>query len=191
MIGRSRWARWQRTMLFAGVLTAAWVMLWDKVTVANIVAGLLVALGTLTVFPLPGRHEPQLTVRLSACGRLAAAVLAQLVTSNLLVSREIVSRNARLCTGIVAVRMRTSSPKLLSTVANILALSPGTMAVAAADGPPTLFVHVLALDDIVAVRRRVARLERLVIDAFGATADRRALLVNPDGAPSQPTEVRS
>lgn len=169
-------------MLFAGGLTAAWVMLWDKVTVANVVAGLLVSLGTLTVFPLPGRHEPQLTASPVACGRLAVAVLAELVRSNLLVSREIVSRNANLCTGIVAVRMRTSSPKLLSTVANILALSPGTIAVAASDGPPTLYVHVLTLDDIIAVRRRVARLERLVVEAFGARADRLALLVHPDEA---------
>lgn len=178
-------------MLFAGGLTAAWVMLWDRVTVANVVAGLLIAVGTLTVFPLPGRHEPQLTVSPIACVRLAVAVLAELVTSNLLVSREVVSRNARLCTGIVAVRMRTSSPKLLSTVANILALSPGTIAVAAADGPPTLYVHVLTLDDIVAVRRRVARLERLVVDAFGAQADRRAMLVHPDDVPSRPTGART
>ena len=77
------------------------------------------------------------------------------------------SRNTRLCTGIVAVRMRTDSPKLLSTVANILALSPGMMAVAAPDGPPTLYVHLLALDDVVEVRRRVERLERQIIDAFG------------------------
>ncbi len=71
--------------------------------------------------------------------------------------------------------MRTNSPKILSTVANILALAPGTMAVDATDGPPVLYVHVLAKDDVFDVRRKVARLERLVVEAIGSAADRRAV----------------
>ena len=71
--------------------------------------------------------------------------------------------------------MRTSSPKVLSTVSNILALSPDTMAVQATNDPPTLYVHVLALDDIEAVRRKVAQLEAFVIDAVGTNGERAAL----------------
>jgi multicomponent Na+:H+ antiporter subunit E len=180
MIGRATRARWQRRLTFVGALAIAWVMLWDQVTIANVAGGLLVGAGMLIAFPLPSGHEPRLTVRPIACVRLAAGVLGQLVTSNLLISREIVSRNTRLRTGIVAVRMRTDSPKLLSTVANILALSPGSMAVAASNGPPTLYVHFLALDDVVEVRRRVERLERRIIEAFGSESDRRMVLVRPD-----------
>jgi multicomponent Na+:H+ antiporter subunit E len=71
--------------------------------------------------------------------------------------------------------MHTDSPKVLSTIANILALSPGTMAVDATDSPPVLFVHVFTDGDIHDVRRRVASLERLVIEAIGSAADRRAV----------------
>lgn len=181
MIGRERRARLWRWAMFVGGLAAAWVMLWDQVSLANVAAGVLVGAGMLLAFPLPGDHEPRLTLRPIACARLAAAILGQLVTSNLLVSREVVSKNARLRTGIVAVPMCTDSPKLLSTIATILALSPGMMAVAASSGPTTLYVHVLTLDDLAAVRRRVTRLERQVIEAFGSAQDRQAVRIGlPD-----------
>jgi multicomponent Na+:H+ antiporter subunit E len=182
VIGQRERARWQRRALYVLGLTVAWVMLWDQIDVANAAAGLLVATGMLVVFPLPASREPRLTLRPLAFARLAAGILGHLVTSNILVSREVISKNSRLRTGIVAVRMRTRSPKLLSTVANILALSPGSMAVAASDRPPTIYVHVLALGDVVDFRRRVARLERQVVAAFGSEHDRRAMLEIPDDA---------
>jgi multisubunit Na+/H+ antiporter MnhE subunit len=71
--------------------------------------------------------------------------------------------------------MRVASPKVLSTIANAIVLSPGTMAVDAIAEPPTLFIHVLALDDITEVRRRAAHLEAMVIEALGSAGDRAAL----------------
>jgi len=169
-------AKARRNLGYAAGLAVAWVMLWDKISVANVLGGLLVGGVLLVVFPLrPVGDEDRLTLHPLGFVRLAAALLRQLIVSNLLVAREVVSPNAELRTGIVACRMRSSSPKLLSTVANIIALSPGTMAVDATDSPPTLYIHVLSLDDIIVVRRDVARLERQVIDAFGSPADRRLL----------------
>lgn len=168
-----RRAKARRNLGYAAGLAVAWVMLWDKISVANVLGGLLVGVVLLVVFPLrPVGDEDRLTLHPLGFVRLAAALLRQLIVSNLLVAREVVSPNAELRTGIVACRMRSSSPKLLSTVANIIALSPGTMAVDATDSPPTLYIHVLSLDDIIVVRRDVARLERQVIDAFGSPADR-------------------
>jgi len=178
----------RRYGFYAAGLAVAWVMLWDRVSAANIVGGLLVAGVLLVIFPLRqvGEDE-QVVLHPLAFGRLAASVLGQLVVSNLLVTREVISPNSELLTGIVACRMHTSSPKLLSTVANILALSPGTMAVDAttgsrngggivgADPPATLYVHVLSLTDVGDVRRKVARLERRVVNALGSARDRQEL----------------
>lgn len=169
-------AKLRRNVGYAAGLAVGWVMLWDRISTANVFGGLLVGGVLLVVFPLrPVGDEDRLTLHPLAFGRLAAAIMRQLIVSNLLVAREVVSPNAELRTGIVACRMRSSSPKLLSTVANIIALSPGTMAVDATDSPPTLYIHVLSLDDIVGVRRDVARLERQVIRAFGSPIDRRRL----------------
>jgi multicomponent Na+:H+ antiporter subunit E len=157
-------------------LAVAWVMLWDQITLANFLGGIAVSAMLLAIFPLPpvdpGRR---LRVRPLPLARLAADVVRELVVSNVFMTREIVTRQRRLVSGVVRCPMRTDSPKVLSTIANILALSPGTMAVDATDGPPELFVHVLAEGDIHDVRRRVARLEQLVIEAIGSAADRHAL----------------
>lgn len=174
----------RRSFAYAVGLVLAWVMLWDKVSVANVAAGVLVAAVILVTFPLqrvPGRERR--SVRPAALLRLAAAVVRDLAVSNVTVALQILSRNQELHSGIVACRMRTSSPKSLSTMANVLALSPGTMAVDAIAEPPTLFVHVLTVDDPLDVRRRVAHIERLVIEALGSAADREALVIHEGGTP--------
>jgi multicomponent Na+:H+ antiporter subunit E len=157
-------------------LTVAWVMLWDQITVANFLGGIAVAVVLLAVFPLPP-VDPQrrMIVRPVAFARLAASVVGELFVSNVYMTREILTPQRRLVSGVVRCPMRTSSPKVMSAVANILALSPGTMAVDATHGPPTLFVHVLTEDDVDAVRRQVAHLERLVVEAIGTADDRRAV----------------
>jgi multicomponent Na+:H+ antiporter subunit E len=167
----------RRYVPYVGGLAVAWVMLWDEITVANFLGGVAVAAVLLAIFPLP-RVDParRLRVRPLALARLAAGVLVELFVSNVVMTREIITPRRRLRSGVVRCPMRTDSPKVLSTVANIVALSPGTMAVDATDGPPVLFVHVLTEGELHDVRRRVARLERLVIEAIGSAADRRALV---------------
>jgi multicomponent Na+:H+ antiporter subunit E len=166
----------RRYLAYVVALAIAWVMLWDQVTLANFLGGIAVAAVLLAVFPLPPvAPARRLNVRPLALGRLAADVLRELVVSNVFMTREIVTPQRRLVSGVVRCPMRTDSPKLLSTIANIIALSPGMMAVDSTDGPPVLFVHVLTEQDLHDVRRRVARLERLVIEAIGSAADRRAL----------------
>ena len=84
-------------------------------------------------------------------------MLSELLVSNVFMTHEIVTPDRRLVSGVVRCPMRTDSPKMLSTVANILALSPGTMAVDATDGPPVLFVHVLSHGDLDDMRRKVSQ----------------------------------
>ena len=157
-------------------LAVAWVTLWDQITLANFLGGIAVAAVLLAMFPLPPVDRARrLRVRPLALARLGADVVRELVVSNVFMTREIVTPQRRLTSGVVRCPMHTDSPKVLSTIANILALSPGTMAVDATDSPPVLFVHVFTDGDIHDVRRRVASLERLVIEAIGSAADRRAV----------------
>ena len=166
----------RRYVPYAVGLAVAWVMLWDQINLANFLGGLAVAAVLLALFPLPpvdpGRR---LVVRPLALGRLAAAVVAELIVSNIVMTGEVVTPRRRLVSGVVRCPMRTSSPKMLSTVANILALAPGTMAVDATDGPPALYVHMLAKGELYELRRKVARWEQLVVAAIGSAEDRRAV----------------
>jgi multicomponent Na+:H+ antiporter subunit E len=166
----------RRYLAYVVGLAITWVMLWDRITLANFVGGIAVAAVLLAMFPLPPVDPARrLIVRPLALARLAADILRELVVSNVFMTREILTPERRLSSGVVRCPMRTDSPRVLSTVANIVALSPGTMAVDSTDGPPVMFVHVLTEGELHDVRRRVARLEQLVVEAIGSAADRRAL----------------
>jgi multicomponent Na+:H+ antiporter subunit E len=168
-----------RYLAYAAGLAVAWVVLWDRPSVANMLAGLVVAALILVAVPLrPVAPEKRRRVRPGALARLIAAALHDVVSSNWAVFRLILGPRRQLRTGVVACPMRTPSAKVLSTVSNILALSPDTTAVQATNDPPTLYVHCLLLHDIHHlddVRRKVAHLEAAVIAALGTAAERDAL----------------
>ena len=150
-----------------------WVLLWDNLTLANLAAGVVVGILVLIAFPLPAVERP-VEPHLVGVIRLVSAVSIDLIRSNMHFSWLILNPRATFTGGVVECQMSTNSPPLLSTIANIIALSPGMMAVEAAHDPNTLLVHALRLtpDE---VRQRVARLERLVTAALGTAADRAAV----------------
>lgn len=162
-----------RRLLYVAALTVVWLMLWDRITIANAAAGVVVACVVLVVFPTARRvHGARpAVIRPLATLRLIGYVAVQLVVSNWLVAREILTRRSQIRTGIVACRLHTDAPGLVTLIANLVALSPGTMTVDARAEPPTLYVHVLMLRDVVSARREVAHLEQLVLRAFGTDAD--------------------
>ena len=139
------------------LLVTLWLLAWGEASLANVVSGVVIAVALLAAFP-PQRPS---AVRISPTGalRLAAYVLGQLVVSNILVAREILSRRSRVRTGVVAYAVPGASDVLLALIANVIALTPGTMTVEATREPPVLYVHFLLLDDVANARAAIARLE--------------------------------
>lgn len=166
----------RRYVLYAIGLAVAWVMLWDRLSVANVAAGALVATALLFAFPLQRTDEGERRlIRPLPLARLVWWILRELTVSNVTVALLILRRKQGLRSAIVACPTRTSSAKALSTMANVIVLSPGTMAVDALVEPPTIFIHVLTVDDPTVVRRRIAELEVLVVNALGTRVERDAL----------------
>lgn len=146
-------------------LVVLWLLLWGDLSVANVASGVLVALGLLVAFPLgrPGggaRHA----VRPVALARLLAYFAYELVTSNLVVARVVLSRGARTRTGVVACPLRTTSDRMVTVLCNIIALSPGTMMVDVGDD--AIYVHALLRRDPERVREDIDRLQGLLLAAF-------------------------
>ncbi len=157
-------------------LTILWVLLWGELSLANVLSGAAVAALLMIVFPTGRRAAPRWArVRPLAFARLVGHVAAQLAVSNAVVTREILSRGSRVRTAVVACRLRSGSESTITMVANIVALSPGMMAVDVRPDPPTVYIHVLHFRDVVDTRRRIAHLEKLVIRAIG-TAEELELL---------------
>ncbi len=150
------------------VLAAIWVLLWGSASVANIISGLLVGAVLVTLVPALRGPDRPLVMRPIAVARLVGHFLADLVRSNVVLTREIVTPRSRIHTAIVGVELPECSDELLTVISNLLALAPGTMPVELSLDPPVLYVHVLHLEDVEQVRRDVRRLTELAVAAFGA-----------------------
>lgn len=150
------------------VLVALWLLAWGEASLANVVTGVVLAAVLLAAFPpvRPSASRPR--IRPIGVLRLVVYVLWQLVTSNVLVTREILSRRSRVRTGVIAHHVDRPSDGVITLIANITALTPGTMTVEVSSDPAVICVHFLLLDDVDDARRDVARLERLVHAAIGS-----------------------
>ncbi|MGH9150647.1 MAG: Na+/H+ antiporter subunit E [Acidimicrobiales bacterium] len=154
-----------RTVVVAW-LTLLWLALWRDATPANLVSGVVVALVVTALFPeaqAPRRH----TIRPWPLVVFHAYFAWKLLEANVVLAREILSRGDRIRTGIVAVPLSDCSDLVVSVVANAITLTPGTLTLEVTREPRALYVHVLHLHSIEAVRRDVWRIEHLALRAFG------------------------
>ena len=159
-------------MLFVVTIVAVtiiWTLAWGSLTVANVLSGIAVALLLLFIIPddTSGlrRWSP---IRPRAIARFVGHVLVQVVASNVVLSREVLTRDSSINTGIVAVPLPECSDGLITLIANTIALTPGTMPIQVDRNPTVVYVHVLQLTDIEEARRDVQHLADLAYRAFGS-----------------------
>jgi multicomponent Na+:H+ antiporter subunit E len=98
--------------------------------------------------------------------RLVAYVAAQLVVSNVVMSREILRRRPKAQPGVLAHRLGQPSDEAVTLMTSIIALSPGTMVADVDATSTTIYVHFFQLDDVDAARRGLDRLEQVVTGAI-------------------------
>jgi multicomponent Na+:H+ antiporter subunit E len=153
---------------FVAAIVAIWLLAWGSLSWANLASGLAVAGLLLVAIPdvRVRAHLPR--VRPVPLARLGLRLVRDLVVSNLLLSREVVTRTPRISTGIVAVPLPGCSDELLTLIANLLAMTPGTMPLEVTRDPVVMYVHVLHLGSVDAVRREIWSLRDLVVEAFGS-----------------------
>lgn len=162
--------RW--TLPHLAWLVAVWVALWGEASLANLLSGVAVGCGVLALRPeAPDRRG---RLRPIAAARFIAYFLGKLVEASVVLAWEVVTPRNRVREGIVAVPLRGPSDALVTVVADAITLTPGTLTLDVRRDPTVLYLHVLHLEDVEAVRREVRHLEDLVIAAFGTDADRAA-----------------
>lgn len=147
-------------------LVVVWVALWEDISAANIFGGLVAGGMLLALFP---RRAAERTgrFRLIASLRFLVYFLWKLIEASAIVSWEVLTPRNRINEGIVAIPIHGVSDALVTVVANAISLTPGTLTLEVDEDPAVLYVHVLHLRDIEAVRHEVRYLEVLAIRAFG------------------------
>jgi multicomponent Na+:H+ antiporter subunit E len=157
------------TIAYGVVLVAIWVLLWGSWSAANVLSGIAVAAVLIAVFvPAERRRRGILSVRPVALVRLGLYLLRQLVLANVVLIREVLHRRSRIRTGVIAVPVTGCSEQLVTMLANLVAMAPGTMPVELRDEPAVMYVHVLHLRDVEEVRAELVHLRDLLIRALGS-----------------------
>ncbi|GAB2866015.1 Na+/H+ antiporter subunit E [Nocardioides pacificus] len=154
-------------------LTVVWLILWGAVTPLLVVGGVLVAVVVCVVFPLPPIRM-EMRPRPLALVALLVRFLKDVVVASVEVARVALRRDCTLRNAVIAVTLRTPSDFVLTVVAEMVSLVPGSIVVEARRSTHTLFLHVLDVRDLEGVERfraSVLDLEARVVHAFGAATE--------------------
>lgn len=169
----SRRARiWQQVPLLIG-LVLLWMLLWGEISWLSLLSGVGIALFVTRVFYLPpvelsGRFNPFWALVLAL--RFAGQVVAASVSVAALAFRPgKLPPNA-----IIEVPLRTRSDFVMSIVAIIVSLVPGTLVLEIDRHRALLFLHVLAAGNAEGTeraRRSALATEAAVVRAIGSRAE--------------------
>lgn len=132
-------------------LTLFWVAVWGSASVGNVLLGLVIAVAVSWFFPLPPvdlgskvRFWPLVWLVL----HFVYDILKASVQVTIVVLRRRPVRNA-----VVKVDLHSNSDFVLTGVAAMLTLVPGSVVLEARRSTHTLFLHVLDTDDEAAVEK--------------------------------------
>ncbi len=183
----SRWL--QAHGLMIGWLTVVWIGLWGTLSWANVLGGLVLGVGLVALLPLSDVPVNRV-VRPRAVVRLLLVFAHDLVTASLQVSLLVLRPRLRLRGAVLALPARSASDGLLTLLADVISLTPGTLTLEVDRPRSTLYVHVLDVGPgahaVERERRALEHIEELAIDAVGSPQCRQALAADlqtrrPDG----------
>lgn len=147
-------------------LTIVWIALWGDASPGTVLAGAGLSAAVVAVTG-SGRREHLGRFRPLAALHLLAHVTWSLVKATTLVAWEVVTPTNRIREGIIALPLPSATPAVVTVVTLAIGVTPGTVVLEIDEDPCVLWVHVLHLRDIEAVRTELARMEALALRALG------------------------
>ena len=162
-------------------LVLVWNLLWGTWSWANLLSGVLVALGVTLLLPLPPVVGGA-RIRPVALVRFLVHFVVDLVSSGALVAWQTVRPTGIDRSAIITVQLRTDSDLLLTILTESLTLVPGSMVIDLDREHRTIALHILHVrdeSDVERQREAVLAEEDRVVRAFGSPDEIAAL----DSAP--------
>jgi len=145
------------------VLTALWCALWQTISIANILAGVVLSTAVLAT----GVGTPTTgTIRLGPMVRLLWVVFVDLVTSTVDVAREILTPTDYTDEAIIAVEIPREGRHHFLLLIIAVTLTPGTAVVDADPDTGTLYLHLLHAEQRDSVVEHVQQLTDLASQAL-------------------------
>lgn len=154
-----------RHFLTLAWLTLVWMALWEDLSMANLVGGLAAGGFVLLLIPLRSR-EASHGFRPLAFLRLAVYFSWKLLEASAILAWEVITPRNRINAAVLSVPLHSRSPGIVTMVANMVSLTPGTLTLEVEESTMTLVIHVLHLESVAESRRSVLYLEELSLAAF-------------------------
>jgi multicomponent Na+:H+ antiporter subunit E len=154
-------------------LVLVWILLWGRISAANVLSGLAVAVLVTVLLPLPV-VPVQGRLHLLSLLRLLGYMGWELVLSSLQVAWFAIRPSPPPRSAVLPARLAVSSDLVLAFAVNALNMIPGTIVVEIDQDRRQLHVHTLDVGSDRAVERfyrQIARLERMLTAAFERDAD--------------------
>lgn len=154
-------------------LVLVWMLLWGTWSWANLLSGLLVAVGVLVLLPLP-HVVGGVRVRPVPLLVFAGHFVADLFSSGAEVAWQALRPGGVERTAIVQVPLRVDSDLILTMVAEATSLVPGSLVLDLDREQRVMTLHLLPvrdLDDVERKRAHVLVVEERLARAFGSAAD--------------------
>lgn len=154
-------------------LTAVWVLLWGNLSWANVLGGIVVGLGIMTLLPLP-KVPVEGRIHVFSLIRLIGLYVYLAAESSVNVAWLAVRPQAPPITGVVRFRLTIKSDLVLTLFVDGLNLFPGTLVLEIDQTRRLIYVHLLDMGSQKAVDSffySVRRLERLFVAAFERDAE--------------------
>jgi len=158
-------------------LVVVWLLFWGHLSVGNVLSGIVVAVLVTLAFPYRTRVRSRVHLHPWGFIKLSLYFFQMMAQSTWSVIREVATIGDGTYTAILAVPLRGCSDFSLTSVANVVSLTPGTSVIDMTTVPTVIYVYVLHAENEAKVRADIARLNHLTVRAFGSADDIAALSV--------------
>lgn len=128
------------------LLALVWVIATGTLTEENFIFGFLISFGILWIITIEQSNRKYFVI----IPKLLSFVLFmvwEIIKSNFQTVVESLYSKSRLAPAIVAVPLTAKTDFEISTFANLLSLTPGTLVIDVADDKKVMYVHVMHLED--------------------------------------------
>ncbi len=147
-------------------LAVGWQALFSTFTLASLLAGFAVGYAILWVLS-PLFSDSHYCRKLFDVLRLTVYFLWELMVSSLQVAWDVLTPMHRSRPGIVAVPIDAKTDLEITTLANLVSLTPGTLSLDLSSDHKTLYVHAMFVDNPENIRLAIKEgMERRVLEAL-------------------------
>jgi multicomponent Na+:H+ antiporter subunit E len=156
-------------MLLASILLAlAWAALQGEITLANLLAGLVLGSAILTLLSKGGVMPSTMTTRTAYAIELVAFFLWELVLANVRVAWDVLRPQTAIQPAVLAIPLEVTSNREILLLSMLINITPGSVTIDLSDDRRTLYVHVMHMRSADATRREIKDgFERRVRLLFG------------------------